>query len=83
LPIKRRFIWPRGTEGRGRGTRQEIEDRGEEKRNKGEEEVLLVPERRTRTKDCLWIRRGQAWPTDKWQFITMKGKSCVKMRCLI
>ena len=26
------------------------------------------------TKDCIWIERRQTWPTDKWQFVKVKGE---------
>ena len=35
------------------------------------------------TKDCLWIEKRQMWHIGKWQFIKVKEKPCVRMRCLI
>lgn len=34
-------------------------------------------------KGCLWIERRQIGPIGKWRFIKKKGKTHVRIRCLI
>jgi hypothetical protein len=34
-------------------------------------------------KDCLWIKRRQMWPIEKWPFIKVKGEIHTRMRYLI
>ena len=66
---------------KGQEIREKTGNGREREENKGEGDVCLSW--RGVTKDCLWIERRQMWLKGKWQFIKVKGKPCVRMRCLI
>lgn len=69
------FICPRGTEGR---------DKKQRKREKGKRPREREPRYLSwRTKDCFWIERWTVVHRNMMVYKRYKGKSCVRMKCLI
>ena len=63
-------------EGQRAGNKRQIQEMEDE----GEGQGYLSP---SGTKECLWIERRQPRTIGKWRFIKVKGKPCVRMKCLI